>query len=133
VTATIHRLRSSLTALHIMLYVIFWRNVIQNFKDADTFELFVQRDNRRWRNIGEVALRKLDQMEAAINLTDLRVPPGNRLEPLAGNRRGRHSIRINDQFRICFAWEEDGAHDVEIVDYHPESKRRKKRGPQPAR
>ena len=103
--------------------------MIQNFKDADTFELFVQRDNRRWRNIKEVALRKLDQMEAAINLTDLRVPPGNRLEPLTGNRRGQHSIRINDQFRICFAWKEDGAHGVEIVDYHPGSKGRKKRGP----
>lgn len=106
--------------------------MIQNFKDADTFELFVQRDNRRWRNIKDVALRKLDQMEAAVNLTDLRVPPGNRLEPLTGNRRGQHSIRINDQFRICFAWEEDGAHNVEIVDYHSETKRRKKRGPQPS-
>jgi proteic killer suppression protein len=107
--------------------------VIQNFKDGDTFELFVKRDNRRWRNVKSVAPRKLDQMEAAVNLDDLRVPPGNRLEALGGNRKGQHSIRINDQFRVCFAWEDDGAHEVEIVDYHPESKRRKKRGPQSAR
>ncbi|MGA2438966.1 MAG: type II toxin-antitoxin system RelE/ParE family toxin [Acidobacteriaceae bacterium] len=65
-----------------------------------------------------IALRKLDQLEAAARLDDLRVPPGNRLESLRGNRRGQHSIRINDQWRICFVWKEDGAHDVEIVDYH---------------
>ncbi|MEI6504208.1 MAG: type II toxin-antitoxin system RelE/ParE family toxin, partial [Armatimonadota bacterium] len=64
------------------------------------------------------ALRKLVMLEAAAELADLRVPPGNRLEKLAGDRRGQHSIRLNDQWRICFVWQEGEAHDVEIVDYH---------------
>jgi proteic killer suppression protein len=92
--------------------------MIQSFKDVDTHELFTSRKNRRWNNIKAVALRKLDQIEASINLNDLRVPPGNRLEELQGDRRGQHSIRINDQFRVCFAWKDDGAHEVEITDYH---------------
>jgi proteic killer suppression protein len=92
--------------------------VIQSFRDDDTFELFTQRTSRRWRSIESVALRKLDQMEAASNIFALRVPPGNRLEVLKGNRAGQFSIRINDQYRICFIWEEDGAYDVEITDYH---------------
>lgn len=74
--------------------------------------------SRRWAAIAPVALRKLDQMEAARTLNDLRVPPGNRLEALKGDRTGQHSIRINDQYRICFVWKVDGAHDVEITDYH---------------
>jgi proteic killer suppression protein len=65
-----------------------------------------------------VALRKLDQIEASLNLSDLRIPPGNRLEALKGTRSGQHSIRINDQYRICFIWKRDGAHEVEITDYH---------------
>ncbi len=65
-----------------------------------------------------VALRKLDQLEAAFNLNDLRVPPGNRLEVLSGNREGWHSMRVNDRWRIVFSWKPDGPHDVEIVDYH---------------
>jgi proteic killer suppression protein len=65
-----------------------------------------------------VALRKLDQLSAAALLTDLAVPPGNRLEPLKGSRKGQHSIRINDQWRICFLWTTEGPHNVEIVDYH---------------
>ena len=65
-----------------------------------------------------MARRKLDQLNAAVVLTDLRAPPANRLEALKGNRRGQHSIRINDQWRICFRWREGDAHDVEIVDYH---------------
>lgn len=68
--------------------------------------------------VASVALRKLDQLEAAVKLGDLRIPPGNRLEALKGTRAGQHSIRINDQNRICFEWKDDGAHDVEIVDYH---------------
>jgi proteic killer suppression protein len=92
--------------------------MIQSFKDVDTHELFTSRKNHRWNNIKAVALRKLDQIEASINLNDLRVPPGNRLEELQGDRRGQHSIRINDQFRVCFAWKDDGAHEVEITDYH---------------
>ena len=65
-----------------------------------------------------MALRKLDQIEAAPTLSDLRMPLWNRLEALKGNRVGQHSIRINDQYRICFIWKEDGAHEVEITDYH---------------
>lgn len=66
----------------------------------------------------KAALRKLDMLAAAHVLQDLRQPPGNRLEALQGNRAGQHSIRINDQWRVCFRWMQDGAHDVEIVDYH---------------
>jgi proteic killer suppression protein len=70
------------------------------------------------RNIQDAALRKLRLVNAATRLDDLKVPPGNRLETLKGNRKGQHSIRINDQWRICFRWVEAGAEDVEIVDYH---------------
>ncbi len=92
--------------------------MIQSFKDGDARELYETGSNKRWAGIGSVARRKLDQLEASINLSDLRVPPGNRLEALKGERIGQHSIRINDQFRICFVWKIDGAHNVEIVDYH---------------
>jgi toxin HigB-1 len=92
--------------------------MIQSFKDADTKELFETGSNRRWAGLQAVARRKLDQMEAAINLSDLRLPPGNRLEALKGDRSGQHSIRINDQYRICFVWMPGGAHEVEIADYH---------------
>lgn len=64
------------------------------------------------------ARRKIAMLDAAVEIRDLRSPPGNRLEALQGARKGQHSIRINDQWRICFAWKADGAHDVEIVDYH---------------
>ena len=70
------------------------------------------------RNLWSVALRKLDQVDSAESLDDLRIPPGNRLEALSGDRQGQHSIRINDQYRICFVWTEDEPEDVEIVDYH---------------
>lgn len=92
--------------------------MIQSFRDAATQQLFESRANRRWAAIAAVALRKLDQIEASRSLGDLRVPPGNRLEALKGDRAGQHSIRINDQYRICFIWKDDGAHEVEIADYH---------------
>jgi len=92
--------------------------MIQSFKDAATKQLFEARISKRWQAISAVALRKLDQIENALNLEDLRVPPGNKLEALKGDRVGQHSIRINDQYRICFAWKTDGAHEVELVDYH---------------
>lgn len=92
--------------------------MIQSFSDADTKELYETGSNRRWASIKIVALRKMDQLEASINLSELRAPPGNRLEPLKRDRLGQHSIRINDQYRICFVWKEDGAHEVEITDYH---------------
>lgn len=96
--------------------------MIRSFKDNDTAELAQLGTNSRWRSIQSIARRKLDRIEAATELRDLREPPGNKLEPLIGRRAGQHSIRINDQFRICFVWEEDGAYDVEVVDYHNERK-----------
>jgi proteic killer suppression protein len=93
--------------------------MIRSFADAATERLF--RDGTcpaRWRAFEAVAKRKLDMLDAAIQLTDLRAPPGNRLEALKGNRKGQHSIRINDQWRVCFRWTDDGPCDVEIVDYH---------------
>jgi proteic killer suppression protein len=92
--------------------------MIQSFKDEDTAELFLERKNRRWQNIKAVAFRKLDAIHAAVVLKDLRIPPGNHLEALSDDRQGQHSIRMNDQYRICFVWKDDGAHEVEIVDYH---------------
>jgi len=92
--------------------------MIVSFKDADTMELFTERKSRRWASIAKVALRKLDQLEAAISLDDMRIPPANRLEALKVDRKGQHSVRINDQYRVCFVWKQDGAHDAEIVDYH---------------
>lgn len=92
--------------------------MIQSFKDAGTKELFETGSSRRWTGIEAVARRKLDQIETATVLGDLRVPPGNRLEPLKGDREGQYSIRINKQYRICFVWKVDGAYEVEIADYH---------------
>lgn len=92
--------------------------MIRSFKDDDTKKLFETGFSKRWTAIAVVARRKLDQIETAVNLGDLRVPPGNRLEALRGNRAGQHSIRINDRYRICFVWKIDGAHEVEIADYH---------------
>jgi proteic killer suppression protein len=70
------------------------------------------------KNIWEIAFRKLDQLDSILSLEELRVPPGNRLEPLSKDRKGQHSIRINDQYRICFIWTETGPMNVEITDYH---------------
>lgn len=92
--------------------------MIQSFRDEDVKELFEGAPSRRWTAIQSVAKRKLDQIEAATQLSDLRSPPGNRLEPMKGHRAGQHSMRINDQYRIYFEWKEDGAHNVEIVDYN---------------
>jgi toxin HigB-1 len=93
--------------------------VIANFKDADAKELYETGKSRRIPSgIQRVALRKLKYLNNAVDLTDLRVPPGNHLEPLTGGRKGQHSIRINEQYRICFVWKSAQFHDVEIVDYH---------------
>jgi len=92
--------------------------MIQSFADADTQALFQTEKNRRFAAIGRVALRKLIQMNRARALTDLAVPPGNRLEALKGNFSGYHSIRINRQWRIVFRWTEQGPADVQIQDYH---------------
>ena len=97
--------------------------MIQSFKDQGSRDVFDGRNSKAASKICPSDLqagarRRLDQLNQAHVLDDLRVPPGNRLEPLKGNRRGQHSIRINDQFRICFRWTEAGPVDVEIVDYH---------------
>lgn len=92
--------------------------MIRSFLCSDTEALFQSHPVARFRNIERVARRKLLQLNAAVELASLRIPPGNQLELLRGDRRGQYSIRINDQWRICFRWEPDGAHDVEIVDYH---------------
>ena len=91
--------------------------MIKSFRCGETEKLFATGRSRKFGNIKSVALRKLDMIEAATSLQDLRSPPGNRLEALSGDRAGQHSIRINDQYRICFVWS-DGAENVEIVDYH---------------
>ena len=92
--------------------------MIRSFKDAATARLFADDAVPRFRAIERAARRKLLLLHSAGRLNDLRSSPGNRLEALKGDRRGQHSIRINDQWRICFEWRDDGAHDVEIVDYH---------------
>ena len=92
--------------------------MIRSFKCADTEALARGFRVRRFGNIETVARRKLRQLEIAGRLDDMRVPPGNRLEALKGEHSGQYSIRINDKWRICFNWDEDGAEDVEIVDYH---------------
>lgn len=92
--------------------------MIKTFKCADTQALSKGQKVKRFVNIAAVARRKLRQLEIADRLDDLRVPPGNRLEALEGDRAGQHSIRVNDQFRVCFRWTDAGAEDVEIVDYH---------------
>jgi len=93
--------------------------VIRSFGNRDTERLW-QRERVRSLDsrVLRTALRKLVLLDAAVTLGDLRVPPGNRLEALSGDRKGQHSIRINDQWRICFIWTETGPEDVEIVDYH---------------
>ena len=92
--------------------------MINTFKCGETQALSRGERVRRFANIAAVARRKLRQLEIANRLDDLRVPPGNRLEALKGDRAGQHSIRVNDQFRLCFRWTNTGAEDVEIVDYH---------------
>jgi proteic killer suppression protein len=92
--------------------------LIKTFRCEDTKLLFQRESVRRFKSIERVALRKLQQIDFAKQLSDLAVPGGNRLEALKGSRKGQHSIRINDQWRICFIWRDGDAHEVEIVDYH---------------
>jgi proteic killer suppression protein len=93
--------------------------MIASFRSKETEKVFNRQFSRRLpHSIQGVAMRKLWQIDAAIELADLRIPPNNQLEELKGNRKGQYSIRINRQYRICFEWHESAAHGVEIVDYH---------------
>jgi proteic killer suppression protein len=93
--------------------------VIRSFKDRETQQIFTRQRSRRLPpDIQQVALRKLRMLNNAHALNDLQVPPANRLEKLEGDRAGQYSIRINDRWRVCFAWRDGDAYDVEIVDYH---------------
>jgi len=92
--------------------------MIKNFKCKDTEKLFNDFNVKKFRNISKIARIKLELLNATVSLNSLRIPPGNRIEQLKGDRKGQHSIRINDQWRICFIWRDKDAYDVEIVDYH---------------
>ena len=92
--------------------------MIRSFKSPDTEALFNGKRVARFANIEKVATRKLQMLDDATALQDLKAPPANRLEALKGDRKGQHSIRINDQWRLCFVWTDAGAERVEIVDYH---------------
>lgn len=92
--------------------------MIRSFRCPDTRSLFETGKSRRFSAIATTATRKLAMLDAAHTLEFLRSPPGNRLEALKGNRKGQYSVRINDQFRLCFRWTAEGPADVEIVDYH---------------
>ena len=92
--------------------------MIRSFRDKDTEEIFGRRRVRKYQQIASVALRRLVQIDSAEELRDLASPPANRLELLKGNRAGQYSVRINDQYRICFRWKGGHAYDVEIADYH---------------
>jgi proteic killer suppression protein len=97
--------------------------MIASFKDAGTEDIFngeASKTARRRcpRELWKIARRKLEQLDSVVRLQELQVPPGNRLEPLRGDRAGQHSVRINQQYRVCFVWSESGPEDVEIVDYH---------------
>jgi proteic killer suppression protein len=97
--------------------------VIRSFRCVDTQRLFQRESVRRFKAIERPALRKLDILDAAMDTRTLSTLPGNRLERLKGNREGQHSIRINDQWRVCFLWRAGDAYEVEIVDYHEEMKK----------
>lgn len=110
------RIQLTLDVINVMRYV---RAMIKSFRCTDTGKIFQREYARKLpHDIQRVAMRKLWMIDAAPDLNSLRVPPGNRLEALSRNRLGQHSIRINDQWRICFRWHDGNAYDVEIVDYH---------------
>lgn len=92
--------------------------VIRTFRDIETERVFLRQFSRRFQSVAAVAKRKLDHLHAAASLLDLAAIPGNQLEALKGDRAGQHSIRVNDQFRVCLRWKDGDAYEVEITDYH---------------
>ena len=114
------RARDGLDVYRLTLYArrYILDNVIKSFRSPETGRLHRRLPSRRFHAIEHIARRKLRQLDSATELRDLMSPPGNRLEALHGGRKGQYSIRINDQWRVCFAWREGNAYDVEIVDYH---------------
>jgi toxin HigB-1 len=93
--------------------------MIRSFKDSEAAKIYVLRRSKKLpADIQQIALRKMRMLNNALTLNDLRIPPANRLEKLSGNRLGQHSIRINDQWRLCFEWRDGDAYAVDIVDYH---------------
>jgi len=115
---TLSRKISVIVTLDVNHAASYYLVMIVSFRDADTQRLAHGWRVKRFVVIESVARRKLRQLQIAGRLDDLRVPPGNRLEALKGDRAGQHSIRINDQYRVCFRWTAAGAEDVEIADYH---------------
>ena len=92
--------------------------MIQTFGTEETERIFLREHVKKFEQFERIALRKLEMLHAAVSLTDMKISPGNRLEKLQGKRSEYHSIRINDQWRICFIWKDGGAYDVQIEDYH---------------
>lgn len=111
-------LRLALETLDVKRRTVYDRRVIKTFRSKEAELLHARQPVKRFRDIGRVVQRKLRQLDIAAELRDLASPPGNRLERLHGDRDGQFSIRINDQWRICFVWRDGNAYDVEIVDYH---------------
>jgi toxin HigB-1 len=92
--------------------------MIRSFRDSEAEKIFRQQSSKKFQSVEKIALRKLIQLNRAVALRDLAAIPGDQLEALRGDRKGQHSIRINDQYRICFRWLDGDAFDVEIIDYH---------------
>jgi len=92
--------------------------VVRSFADEETHQLYLTGRSRKFGNLARAAARKIETIDFAATLEDLRNPPGNRLEKLRGDRGGKYSIRVNDQYRVCFRWQGEDARDVELVDYH---------------
>jgi proteic killer suppression protein len=117
-TAACHSVGGTIGMLALYAVRIIYKTMIRSFRDRDTEHVFARAPVRRFQAFQRIAYRKLLMLDAATAIEDLRSPPGNRLEKLSGDRSGQWSIRINDQWRLCFEWSDGDALEVEIVDYH---------------